>query len=205
MTILRLIIGMDERRTGDAPAAHRAGAAPMPTAPRCSARRIWHVDPEALALVTGVLLRREEIESLLARSGAGDHAGAREDALREALVQGCARPCALAEAVEHLLEGHTQALRAAVDRCPMMQIAEWWSRERDRISGEELAALLWRLASDPRPQLEPLVARVGGHLCMRALDLLREAHGATARDERRGADVGSPSGSTDPLEVHPSG
>ncbi|HEY6005940.1 MAG TPA: hypothetical protein VIV57_23875 [Anaeromyxobacter sp.] len=142
-----------------------------------------------------MLLRRDEIESLLEETGDRDHVGAREDALREALVERCGTPCALAEAVEHLLDGQTEALRAAVERCPMMQIADYWSRERERISGEELAALLWRLACDPRPQLEPLVSRVSGHLCVRALQLLREARGAPR--ERPDAGSGSePSGAS---------
>jgi hypothetical protein len=172
--ILRLIIGKGDRTPSLAGASGCAGSCGGP------ARRIWNIEPEALALVTGVLLRRDEIESLLERTGVGDHDGAREDALRELLVRGCTTPCALAEAVEHLLDGQTEALRAAVERCPMMQIADWWSRERDRISGEELAGLLWRLACDPRPQLEPLVSRVSGHLCVRALELLREARSGAA-------------------------
>lgn len=146
--------------------------------PQGAARRIWDVDPAALALVAGVLLRREDIESLLDGIGHRDHVGVREDALRVKLVLGCTTPCALALAVEHVLERRTEAFRSAVERCPMMQIAEWWSRECDRTSGEALAAFLWRLACDPRPHLEPLVSRIGGHLCVRAVQLLREQRGA---------------------------
>lgn len=146
--------------------------------PHGAPRRIWDVDPAALALVTGVLLRRDDIESLLDGIGHGDHVGLREDALRMRLVLGCTTPSALAVAVEHALERRTEAFRAAIERCPMIQIAEWWSRECDRTSGEALAALLWRLACDPRPHLEPLVSRIGGHLCVRAMHLLREQRGA---------------------------
>jgi hypothetical protein len=210
--ILRLIIEKGDRTPslsgaswcakpcGDQACSMRSPAADAgPSAPERAARRIWNVQPEALALVTGVLLRRDEIESLLEQAGDRDHAGAREDALRETLVRGCTTPCALAEAVEHLLDGQTQALRAAVERCPMMQIADWWSRERERISGEELAALLWRLACDPRPHLEPLVSRVSGHLCVRALQLLREESGAS----RERADDDAPGAETSAAEARP--
>lgn len=142
--------------------------------PEATPRRIWDVDPSTLALVTGVLLSREDVESLLDGIGRRDHAGLREDALRVRLLLGCTSPCALAEAVEHDLERRTEGFRAVVERCPMIQIAEWWSRERDRASGEALAALLWRLASDPRAHLEPLASKVGGHLCVRAMQLLRD-------------------------------
>lgn len=145
---------------------------------RCSTRRIWDVDPAAVALVTAVLLRREDVESLLDRIGHRDHVGAREEVLRVRLLLGCTSPCALAEAVEHVIDRRTQTSRATVERCPMIQIAGWWSRERDRSTGEELAGLLWRLACDPRPHLEHLVSRVGGHLCVRAMQLLREQRGA---------------------------
>ncbi|ACG74525.1 hypothetical protein AnaeK_3308 [Anaeromyxobacter sp. K] len=142
--------------------------------PEVAPRRIWDIDPSTLALVTGVLLRREDVESLLDGFGRRDHAGFREEALRVRLLLGCTNPCALAEAVEHDLERRTEGFRAAVERCPMIQLAEWWSRERDRASGEALAALLWRLACDPRPHLEPLLSKVGGHLCVRAMQLVRE-------------------------------
>jgi hypothetical protein len=208
MMILRLIIDKgartpslsgasccSERCPEESCSPRSAGARGPASAPDRAALRIWDVSPQALALVTGVLLRRDEIESLLEETGDRDHAGAREDALREALVQRCGTPCALAEAVEHLLDGQTQALRAAVERCPMMQIADYWSRARERISGEELAALLWRLACDPRPQLEPLVSRVSGHLCVRALQLLREARGA-AREQPDAGSGAEPSGAS---------
>ncbi|WP_041453619.1 hypothetical protein [Anaeromyxobacter dehalogenans] len=158
--------------------ARRAFAAlergdPAPS-PEGAPRRIWEIDPSTLALVTGVLLRREDVEALLDGIGHRDHAGLREDALRVRLLLGCTNPCALAEAVEHDLAQRTDDFRAAVERCPMIQLAEWWSRERDRASGEALAALLWRLACDPRPHLEPLASKIGGHLCVRAMQLLRD-------------------------------
>jgi hypothetical protein len=156
--------------------SRRGAGNPPPSG--CAGRRIWDVDPAALALVTGVLLRREDIESLLDRLGHRDHVGAREEALRVRLLLGCTTPCALAEAVEQVLDRHTETFPSGVERCPMIQIADWWSRERDRITGDELAALLWRLACDPRPHLEPLVSRVGGHLQVRAMQMLREQHAA---------------------------
>ncbi len=169
----------EAQREGAATAvsAGQGGRSPRPNA----SRRIWEVDPADLALATGVLLRREDVEHVLERIDHREHQGDREDALRVRLLVGCTVPCALAEAVEHLLEGRTQDVEASLARCPMMQIAEWWSRERDHLSGEELAALLWRLACDPRPQLEPLLSRVGGHLRLRALQLLREEPGSRSR------------------------
>jgi hypothetical protein len=174
----------------------RRGAG-APSQRQCAARRIWELDPADLALVTGVLLRREDVESLLDRTGHPPHAGTREDALRVRLLLGCTVPCAVAEAVEQVLDGQTQEFQATIERCPMMQIADWWSGERDRMTGEELAALLWRLACDPRPHLEPLVSRVGGHLRMRAMQLLRDEP-----DASRNRPVGGAFPRTPPLRRH---
>lgn len=191
-----LIIALRDRRAPSPPsprpdegrAAGRGAESPRrgagePLQRRC-ARRIWELDPADLALVTGVLLGREEVESLLDPTGRRGHAGAREDALRVRLLLGCTVPCAVAEAVEHALDRQTGELQATIERCPMMQLADWWSGERDRMSGEELAAFLWRLACDPRPQLEPLVSRVAGHLQLRAMQLLRDEPDARSFRER---------------------
>jgi hypothetical protein len=141
-------------------------------------RRIWEVDPTVLSLVTGVLLRREDVESILRDVGV-DWTGAREDALRVRLLIGCTRQCVLAEQVERALEDLTQEFRGAVKSCPMIQLAEQWSRTSERMTGEQIAALLWRLGTDPRPHLEGLSSRVRGELCVRAMRLVREKRSAS--------------------------
>lgn len=141
--------------------------------PACRARRIWETDPTILSLVTGVLLRREDVEAILRDIGV-DWTGAREEALRGRLLVGCTKPCTLAEHVERVLDGLTMEFRGAVESCPMIQLAERWSREGDRMTGEQVAALLWRLGTDARPHLERLSSRVSGELCVRAMRLLRE-------------------------------
>jgi hypothetical protein len=121
----------------------------------------------------GVLLRRHDVEDLLGKVGERDLDGVREDVLRLKALLGCKRPCTFAEAVEEALDRKTRVLRVAVEGCAMIQLAEWWSRERDGAAGEELAALLWRLACDPRPYLEELTTRVCGDLWIRSMSLLR--------------------------------
>jgi hypothetical protein len=144
-----------------------------PSRAECPLRRIWEVDAEARALAMGVLLRRHDVEELLGKAGERDLDGVREDALRLKVLLGCKKPCRFAEAVEEALDRKTRALRVAVEGCAMIQLAEWWSRERDGAAGEELAALLWRLACDPRPYLEELTTRVCGDLWIRSMGLLR--------------------------------
>jgi hypothetical protein len=170
---LRLTLNEDARRSN----------APSRT------RRIWEIDPVTLGLVTGVLLRREDVETILDQIVVGCAEGVREDALRVRMLVGCTTPCALAEAVEGVLDRQTQVFRAAVERSPMMQIADWWSRERDRMSGEQIAALLWRLACAPRPHLDRLVSRVSGDLCVRAMQLLREEASPVAEGSKGMASV----------------
>jgi hypothetical protein len=157
-----------------------------PTA--CCARRIWELDPALLSVVTGVLLRREDVESLLRDVGL-DATGAREEALRVRLLVGCTRRCALAERVERVLDGLTQGLRDEVASCPMMKLAERWSREGDRMTGGEAASLLWRLGTDARPHLERLTSRVSGELCVRAMRLLRDDRPAAGDAEAHARDV----------------
>jgi hypothetical protein len=154
---------------------------PTRPAPPCGSRRIWEVDPATLSIITGVLLCREEVERILHGIGQ-DCGGAREDALRTRLLVGCGTPCLLAEQVERVLNGLTRELRGPVESCPMMQLADWWSSERDGMSGEQIAALLWCLCSDARPFLERLASRVSGALGLRAMRLLRD--GASAPVER---------------------
>jgi hypothetical protein len=55
----------------------------------------------------------------------------------------------------------------------MMKLADWWSSEREAMSGEDMAGLLWCLCSDARPHLERLSSRVSGDLFIRAMRGLR--------------------------------
>ena len=156
----------------------------------CPLRRIWEVDAEARVLAMGVLLCRDDVEDLLEQAGERDLDGIREDVLRLKAVGRCTKPCPFAEAVERTLESKTRGLRVEVEACAMIQLAEWWSRERENAGGEELAALLWRLACDPRPYLDELTRRVRGDLWVRSLQLLRERPRAEKyrcnRNARRG-------------------
>ncbi len=154
-------------------------------------RRIWELAPWNVATVAGVLLRRDEVESLLSTIGYGG-VDAREDALRAHLLDACTRPCVLAEAVEDALHRRTEACAAMVEGCPMITIAEWWSRNRDELSGEDAARLLWRLASDPRPYLEKLASRVGGDLCARAMRLVRDHQPGAASGGHHAHSTGLP-------------
>jgi hypothetical protein len=153
------------------------------TAASAGARpRIWDVDPSTLSLVTGALLGRDEVESVMDAFGLLE-LEARDDTLRLRLLVRCGTPCRLAEQVEGALDRLAGSCDADCERCPMVLLAEWWSRERERISPAERAAFLWRLARDPRPYLEPLRAKVCKDLLAVALELLH-AHG---RDSRGGA------------------
>jgi hypothetical protein len=135
-------------------------------------RRIWEVDPEALRLVLAVLLRRDDIEELFAHANERECDGIREDVLFAKAAVRCSRPCVFADAVARTMHVRTRSIGPRVQDCPLIDLAEWWASERDRVAGVELAALLWRLACDPRPHLEQLTTRVSGDLWLRGLRLL---------------------------------
>jgi hypothetical protein len=135
-------------------------------------RRIWEVDTEALRLVLAVLLQRKDIEELFAHANERECDGMREDVLFVKAAARCMRRCVFADAVARTLNARTRSLAPTVQDCPLIDLAEWWASERDHVAGVELAALLWRLACDPRPHLEQLTTRVSGDLWLRGLRLL---------------------------------
>lgn len=139
-------------------------------APLC--RRIWEVEPDALFVVVGVLLDREELKAILHDAESGPLGGLRDDVLLATVVSGCSVPGAFAESVERLLDQRTRCLRRHLGTCPMAELAGWWLGARERATGEELGALLWSLACDRRWVIGGLFERVRGDICVRALRLL---------------------------------
>jgi len=165
---LRLILNSSSTRPSRPPLAPAEPALRAGEATPRSSLRIWELEPDTVALVTGLLFSREELEELVESAGAFSPEGLREDALRIRLLLACSRPCAVARAVEAALDERTLEAAGPVATWPMIRIAEWWARECDRLAPADLAALLWRLATDPGPYLGPLALRVGGHLFARA-------------------------------------
>ncbi len=135
-------------------------------------RRIWDVEPDALVVVAGVLLSRADLEALLREVEHEDCTGTADDALLSNVVARCSRPCAFAEGVEGLLDRRTRCVRQRLEGCPMSELAGLWLGARERATGDQLAALLWSLASDERWLIRGLCERVRGDLWVRALRLL---------------------------------
>lgn len=150
--------------TPPAPLRDETADAPLP-------RRIWEVEPDALFVVVGVLLDRDEL-NILHDGGSRPLGGLRDDVLLATVVSGCSVPGAFAESVERLLDQRTRCLRRHLGTCPMAELAGWWLGARERATGEELGALLWSLACDRRWVIGGLFERVRGDICVRALRLL---------------------------------
>lgn len=89
------------------------------------------------------------------------------------LLRVCSIRCTLAEDVEAALQRRTERLAALVERSPMIALADRWSRDREVLSCEDVAGLLWCLSRDPRPHLEKLASRLAGDLCIRVMQLGR--------------------------------
>lgn len=135
----------------------------------CAQLRIWEIGPDDLFVVLAMLLERRELEKLFAEIECDDHSGIREEVLlRDALAR-CTKPCRFAMRIERLLDGRTGDLRRRLARCPMIELAEWWSREGNREGGPALGAFCWSLASDPRCVVGELRRRVLGEVAVRAL------------------------------------
>jgi hypothetical protein len=76
----------------------------------------------------------------------------------------CQRPCTLADEVERALDLRTSRLRQFALRCPTAVLSEWWAGADE----EELPALLWCVASDPRFDLDAARCRGASARCTRA-------------------------------------
>lgn len=155
----------DSRRFVASPPAIAVAAGEAP-------RRIWDVDPGAVLVALGVLLDRRELETLFLETLGEDQRGVREDVLLREAVGHCAGHGAFAEAAEQSLEARTRCARRQADGCPFSELATLWLEVRGDADGEQLAALLWCLATDRRWIVRPLVDRVRGEIWVRALRLL---------------------------------
>ncbi|MDP3940377.1 MAG: hypothetical protein Q8R92_19860 [Deltaproteobacteria bacterium] len=149
----------------------RAGVA-LNLSPNCALRPIWEVEPEALLIVFGLLLRRDDLEALFGILESRDLRGMRADALFLEAVERCSQPCPFAEAVERLLDHRTGSMRERMARCPFVALAEWWAAARENASGEHLAAFCWALVTDRRWIVQTLKFRVLTELWLRALQIL---------------------------------
>jgi hypothetical protein len=71
------------------------------------------------------------------------------------------------------------------DRCSLRALAELWARERDRLGGKALAALLWAVARNPGAGYRKLEDRLAEEVELFALRLLGAAGSRTGggRDE----------------------
>jgi hypothetical protein len=172
-------------RAGD-PQERRFAAAPAfaPDAPEPGPRRIWDVDEQTLVIVVGVLLDRRELQALFRDMEHDDRKWFRDDALLLEAVSRCSRAGRFAEVVERLLDRRTRRLRVGLDGGAASELAGLWLGARERVSGRELAALLWSLARDRRWVVRGLFERVRGDIWVRALRLLGErAEGPVSSSE----------------------
>jgi hypothetical protein len=96
--------------------------------------------------------------------------------------------------VARVLDGVLEALLGdaaeQIEGLSIAALAELWQRERSRLSGESLAALVWRLARDGRTAAQPLERRVVR--CVQPVDLL-----STWQRAALFGDVGALSGAAD--------
>lgn len=129
--------------------------------------RIWEVDREALSLIAGVLLHREEVERVLARFG-----GEAPGRIRGGLLDRCKAPGPLAEALERELDVRAAGTVPGGAERPMIQLVEWWAEARERASLVQQAAFLWTLSRDGRCFLAPLVEKVRSALREAVRELL---------------------------------
>lgn len=175
-----------DARTEPAPGPRPRSTAVARPAP--ARRRIWELDPTRVALVAGGLLGPDEVLSILTGStGFDDEA----DVLFGQVVRACSRRGLLAEKIEASLHERSGWLAALVEGSPMIELADWWSRHREGLTGAQIASLLWRLSCDPRPHLEKLASRIADDLCMRAVQLVRDRR--PCADARAPRNVDAPS------------
>jgi hypothetical protein len=141
--------------------------------PRAEARpprQIWELPPETVRIVLGILLDHSDLQRLFLEVERDAHEGVREDSLLEKAVERCQCACRLAVLLDKLLSLQSERLRVTLAPGePMISLAERWEEARRTAGGRYLAALLWRLAQDGRPELRSLVNRVRGDLTTRAL------------------------------------
>ena len=158
----------------------------------CVVRRIWEIDVDALFIVLALILDRCEIEPLFDEVDHDDRSAIREEVLLREMLARCAKPCRFAERAERLLDLRTGYARSRLARCPMIELAEWWSREENREGGSELGAFCWGLASDARCVVDELRRRVLSEVAIRAIRQFGAASSAAAlpfnEQERRRLD-----------------
>jgi hypothetical protein len=141
-------------------------------------RRIWHVDPEALATVLALLVGRAELEDLLWFHGGDDAEGWRTEALYRDAVTACRRPCRFAEEVEALVDRRTRMSRERLRRSPMIDLARVWAGARAGVTGEDLAAFYWGLVGVESCAFDALARKVAGEIWFRALgELVKRGEG----------------------------
>jgi len=114
-------------------------------------RRMWQIDPEVIAAVTSSLLSSDDVEVLLDAFGLVDSGRpqAKESALRIRMLLACTAPCALAAAVERILDDRTEIRSASVAGGPLSEAADWpalaW---RIALKAHDPAGVLWRLSRE---------------------------------------------------------
>jgi len=114
-------------------------------------RRLWQIDPEVIAAVTSFLLSSDDVEVLLDAFGLVDDRclQAKESALRVRVLLACTAPCALAEAVERILDDRTEVRGASATGSSLTEAADWpilaW---RIALGTHDPAGILWRLSRE---------------------------------------------------------
>jgi len=112
---------------------------------------LWQIDPEVIAAVTSSLLSSEDVEVLLAAFGLvdGRRPRAKERAQRVRMLLACSAPCALAEAVERILDDRTDVRGAPATGSSLTEAADWpalaW---RIALGAHDPAGILWRLSRE---------------------------------------------------------
>ncbi|GIX46527.1 MAG: hypothetical protein KatS3mg131_0738 [Candidatus Tectimicrobiota bacterium] len=148
-----------------------------PASPETPQRPLAACSPRLLRLLLVLALDRTAATAAWVQlCGAARPEGVRDAALLADLVRLARASAPAAQHLEALLAAQVQAEAPRFREQPLAELAARWARERARLRGKGLAALLWSVARRPEPFFRKLEERLVEEVEVLALQTLADPH-----------------------------